>query len=193
MTGASAEEVDAAKERAEIKKPLMIFVCEQFADCELTDLLEAKVLVDEKVALGARAFRTVRMTPDNADPEELLKGHGSKTPRLILMDPTHDKVVVLEGKSKLSAKKLYASMRKVADKFYAAKLDRTVKKSLKVLAEVDKLAPKEWSLKQKKDELAEDAPESKVQKLRDELAEIATKKSELMAAESKLWELERQS
>ena len=190
-TGASAEEVEAAMKRAEIKKPLMILVCEEFAECTLTDLLEEKVLVDEKVALGSRAFRTVRMRPEDAEPEELLEGHGKQTPRLIIMDPTRDTVVVHEGKSKLNAKKLYSSMRKVADKFYAEKLDSTIKKSLKILAEVDKLAPKEYSLKQKKDKLDVDAPQRKVEKLRGEIAEILEKKNELLASERKLWEMTR--
>ena len=190
-TGATAEEVEAAKARAEIKKPLMIFVCDPLADCELTELVEDKVLVDENVALGARAFRAVRMTPTDAEPEKLLEGLGSKTPRLILLDPTRDASVVFEGKGKLSAKRLYAGMRKIADKFYAAKLHTTVKKSLKLLAQVDKLAPKEWSLKQKKDGLKENAPERKVQKLRDEIAQIQEQKDKLLDSERELWNLER--
>ena len=163
-------------------------VCDELADCSVTDKLESATFVDEKVALATRAFRAVKMTPEDAETDPMLEGMGEKFPRVILLDPNRGTSVVIESKKRMAAKPLYSAMKKLADKFYEQKLDSVVKKHLKVLAKLDKLAPEEFKLKQKR-EGVDDPESSKAKKLDKQLEEILDEKQTLTDQATELWEL----
>jgi hypothetical protein len=119
-------------------KPVIVYVCDEAAGCEGFDKLEEVVLKDEKVAIGMKAFKTVKMHPDDAELDPLLKGHGKALPRMLIINPTKMSVAVLE-KGKLKASSLYSAMKKVSAAVYTDKLDKAVKSHLKFLTAQDQL------------------------------------------------------
>ena len=78
VTGEGATSETGSKELA-LKwgdQPIVVYVCDEAAGCEGFDKLEEVVLKDEKVALGMKAFRTVKMHPDHAAVDPVTKGPG---------------------------------------------------------------------------------------------------------------------
>ena len=151
------------------------------------DELEDFVLSDEKVALAFRAFRTVKMTSEAADKEPLLEKSGKAVPRLVLLDIAREKKTYVQNKQ-LKAKKVYAALRKTSDRFYNEKLDKIVKKHVKILIELNKLGREEVELIDKK-EKAGDTESSKYKKLSKELDELREKQEELRKDAGNLWSL----
>ena len=189
VTGDSAEDAEAA-EASPLRwsdKPIVVYVCDEAA-CDGFDKLEEVVLKDEKIGLGMKAFRRVKMHPDDVENDELLAGKGKEVPRMLIIEPVKLKISVLE-KGKLKTSKLYKSMQKASDKFYKQKLDKIVKAHLKLLTEQDQLANAEKTLQQKLGRLAgEDGKKAKkdlekakaeMEKVREELAGIKSKAKEL--------------
>src|SRR5688572_27526375 len=126
VTGKSEGESDAtsAPKGLDADKPICIYV----SDGSMSD--EGKKLQDvtlkaEKVALGLKAFRTVKMTPEQVAADPLLAGQGKEPTRILVVNPLDRKVTVLE-KSKLSAGAVFSALEAVANKFYVQKLDKTV-------------------------------------------------------------------
>ncbi len=145
------------------------------------------MLKDEKVALGMKAFRTVKMAPDHVELEPMIAEKGKTTPRMVFVEPTKMKVSVLEAK-KIKAGALYKQMKKVASVFYKEKLDKVVKTHLKILTEQDKMANEERNLNEKKGRL-DDNDNAKAKKIEKELAELREAKSELRKKKTELWKL----
>jgi hypothetical protein len=168
-------------------KPLLIYVCDEDAGCEGFDKLEEVVLKDEKIGLGMKAFRTMKMHPDNVDEDPLIAEEGKGVPRMILIEPVSMKTTVLEQK-RIKTSSLYRAMKKVAGKFYKQKLDKIVKTHLKLLGEQDKLANAEKTLKEKKGRLDE-GDEAKAKKLDKELEELKVERTELLKKKAELWQL----
>ena len=166
-----------------------MLICDEDETCATAvDELEAFVLSDEKVALAFRAFRTVKMTSEAADKEPLLKKSGKAVPRLVLLDIAREKKTYMQNKQ-LKAKKVYAALRKTSDRFYNEKLDKIVKKHVKILGKLDKLAREEVDLIDKKEKKAEDTESSKYKKLSKELDELREEQEELRKEASDLWDL----
>ena len=163
-----------------------MFVCDEGGGCESLEKIEDIVLKDEKVALGMKAFRTVRMHPDHAAEEPLIAGEGSTVPRMVFVEPTKMKVTVLEEK-KIKASALYSSMKRVAAVFYKEKLDKVVKSHLKILGEQDKLANEERNLASRKERLEGD--DAKAKALEEELAALQAEKAELRRKKLEIWKL----
>ncbi len=193
VTTGDYDEEDAAEDaelaRIDETRPWAVLICDEDETCATAvDELEAFVLSDEKVALGFRAFRTVKMTSEAADKEPLLEKSGKAVPRLVLLDIAREKKAVMANKQ-LKAKKVYAALRKTSDRFYNEKLDKIVKKHVKVLAEQDKLARAEVDLIDKKEKEAEDTESKKFKKLSKELDELREKQEELRKEAGDLWTL----
>ena len=193
VTGVDAEEAEAAKKLADAKmeelraRPLMILVCDELGTCEVAERLEDKVWKDQKVALATKAFRMVRMSPEAASEEALLKGHGKADPRLIFMDLARDKVVVLEGK-RVDVRPIYSAMKKISRPFFKEALDGVVKKHVKLLSEYDKIHPR---IQQARKRLtAEDNSESSsARKLKKKLETLESEQKKLRDVEASLWKL----
>jgi hypothetical protein len=176
-------------------RPILVYVCDDSIGCEAVDKVDGLILKDEKVALGTKAFRTVRMHPDHAAKDPLLAGAGSEMPRMLLVDPGagregDEKVTVLE-KGKLKTSALYDAMEKVANGFWNEKLDKVVKAHLDVLKDQDQLANAEKVLSEKKARLAEEEKPSKKdqEKLEEELKELQAERKALDERRAALWQL----
>ncbi len=173
------------------KQPVIVYVCDEAAGCEGFDKLEEVVLKDEKVALGMKGFKTVKMHPDHAEVDALLAGKGKSLPRMLLVDPTKMKVKVLE-KGKLKASSLYSAMKQVSGKVYKEKLDKVVKSHIKLLTEQDQLVNAKKVLNDKAGRLAGEtgkSAEKDKEELKKESAEVDAKLAELKKKVKELWTL----
>jgi hypothetical protein len=168
-------------------KPIVVYVSD-LVESDDQKKLETVTFKAEKVALGLKAFRTVRMDSTQVAEDPLLADKGKESPRLLLVNPVDGKVTVLE-KSKLSASAVYSALEEVAAKFYVEKLDKTVKSHLDLLCEQDQLANKEKKLngdaerasdkdgaKGKKDQ---EEIKKELEALRKEMSEVSKKQAEL--------------
>jgi hypothetical protein len=172
-------------------QPVVVYVCDEAAGCEGFDKLEEVILKDEMVALGMKAFKTVKMHPDHAELDPMLKGKGSALPRMLVIDPTKMKVTVLE-KGKLKASNLFKAMQKVASKSYKENLKKLVKGHIKLLVEQDQLVNARKVLTDKAARLASDDGKSAAKelvKLKKETAEVAGKLAEVKKQSKALWTL----
>ncbi|MDJ0520480.1 MAG: hypothetical protein QNJ90_00240 [Planctomycetota bacterium] len=193
VTGDKAGEAESSSELT-LKwgdQPVLVYVCDEAAGCEGFDKIEEVVLKDEKVALGMKAFKTVKMHPDDAGLDPVLKDQGKTVPRMMLVDPTKMKVTVIEAK-KVKASSLYKAMKKVAGKVYKEKLDKVVKTHLKLLTEQDQLANAEKVLSEKVSRLGGEEGKKAEKELAEVKKEHTEVKAELKALAKKtadLWKL----
>ncbi len=166
-------------------------MCDEAAGCEGFDKLEEVVLKDEKVSLGMKAFRTVKMHPDHAAVDPVTEGKGKDVPRMLIIDPISLKVTTIE-KGKLKASALYSAMKKVSGKVYKEKLDKLVKAHLKLLTKQDRLANAEKVLSGKASRLSgEDGKkaERELKKVKEEHDEVKKELADLKKEQKELWAL----
>jgi len=185
VTGESAAESES-KEVA-LKwgdQPIVVYVCDD-GGCEGFDKLEEVVLKDEKVALGMKAFRTVKMHPDYADVDPVTAGKGKDLPRMLVIEPTKMKVTVLE-KGKLKASTLFKAMEKAVGKVYKEKLKKVVKGHIKLLTEQDQHSN---AIKTINAKIAREDDEEKQAEAKEELAEIKKELAEVGKKMKELWKL----
>ncbi len=148
------------------------------------------MLKDEKVALGMKAFKTVKMHPDHAEIDPILAGKGKTVPRMLVVDPTKMKVTVLE-KSKLKASALFSALKKVSGKVYKEKLDKVVKSHLKLLTEQDQLANAEKVLSEKVSRLGAEGKkaEKELAEIKEEHKQVQADLKEIAKKQKDLWSL----
>jgi hypothetical protein len=174
-----------------LDKPTIVYVVPAGGGGDGYEKLETIVFKNEKVGLGCKAFRTIKIAPENADRDVLLADHGKGVPRLLIVDPLKKKVRVLE-KSKFKAGTLYKEMKSVASKFWKENLDRTVKKQLKFMVKQDKLYGEQKTLRAKQDRLSDDdsaKAKKELEKIRTEMADLQKLLDELKEEQAKLWQL----
>jgi hypothetical protein len=180
-----------AKSSLELDRPVAVYVTDLSGVGEEYDKLEQVVLKHEKVALGMKAFRTVKMTPTEVAEDPLLAGKGTEVPRILLVEPAGKKVTVVE-KSKLSAGGLFSAMEAVAGKHWSEKLDKVVKEHLSLLTKQDQVSNEEKVLCDKETRLKEEEP-AKVKKDLEKLAAdreaLQKEKAEITAKQRDLWKL----
>ena len=154
------------------------------------DKIQEVVFKNEKIGLAMKAFHAYRISPEDADGDAILADQGKDTPRLLVVDPTKEKVTVLEEK-KIKVSPLFKAMKGVSNRFYKEKLDKLVKTHLKLLTEQDQLANEVKVLADKKARLEEKGDKGKkdIEKLNEELAEVEKSLDEIKKKERELWEL----
>ena len=190
VTGESADEATEGESNSPLlwtDRPIIVYVCDEAAGCEGFDKLEEVVLKDEKIGLGMKAFRRVKMHPDDVAADDFLKDHGKQVPRMLLIEPTKLKVTVLE-KNKLKTSKLYSAMKSVSDKFFKQKLDKTVKAHLKLLTEQDQLANQQKTLQAKLARLGSDAKKRDIEKVESEVETVREALAEIREKTKALWD-----
>lgn len=136
--GEEAKPSDEAVAVQRADKPMMIYI----ADPAATDgfnKVEQVVLTDDKVAVGTRAFKCIKMTPEQAGQDRLLADAGKELPRVVFVTADYAKVEVVEG-GKLSVGGLWGEMQSQYKKHYKGDLEKNVKTLIKVLGEFDKIA-----------------------------------------------------
>jgi hypothetical protein len=190
-----ASEVEESEEPAEevkkaADKPYFIYVTgdapatADAAACGsgLASNVDSVILKDERIALGARAFHAVRMSPEEAKEDPLLQGKGKEVPRLLFVTADLKSVTVLE-QGKLSVSGTWDAMRATASKFYKENLDNVVRELRSVLFEYDKIDAQQKVLADKearaKDKKASAGEMKEIEKDREALAkrlEAAQKK-----------------
>ena len=187
VTGGEGEAKSSEAKELALKwgnKPVVVYVCDEAAGCEGFDKLEEVILKDEKVALGMKAFRTVKMHPDHADVDPVTAGKGKDVPRMLVIEPTKMKVTVVQG-GKLKASGLFKAMEKAAGKAYKEKLKKVVTAHQKLLTEQDQFANAVKTLEAKiarmDDEKKQAKAKEELEEVRKELAEVAKKQKELWA------------
>ena len=151
-------------------KPLLVYVCSD-EPCSDSEKFESVALKNEKLALGMRAFRCVRMSAEQIGDDPVFAEKGKTLPRILLIDPIKLKAKVIESKD-LSATKIFRTMKRVSASFWKEKLDTVVGKHLKLLTEQDRLANAEKTLAAKQARAKDNEKKSKkIQKERDEIKE----------------------
>lgn len=179
---------DEAIDRPTWTQPLLVLVCDDLIQDEVLDTLELETFAEEKVALASRAFRCVRMIPEDAARETLLADTGEGFPRLILLDPVRSQSKVLQKERDLGPKPVYAAMRKLADSFYdGARVDKLVKQNQKVLAALDRLAPDLFKAGEDRSEAEAKGDEGKAKRLAGEIEKLEAKRAELLEEQTQIW------
>jgi hypothetical protein len=117
-------------------KPLLVFVTD---GSEAAGLVESAVLGDERVTLGLRAFRAVRMKPEDATKDPWIGKAGKGAVRLVVASADGTRTTVLE-RATLSASNAFQALRDEAGKVYDADLREVVKKARALLVEFDAIA-----------------------------------------------------
>lgn len=193
VTGESAEEnAEPESPFASLDRPCLVYVTHPGAGGEEDTKLEELVFASEKVGLAAKAFRTVKITPEDIENDAILAGEGKAVPRLIVVNPAKEKVAVLE-KGKLKAGTLFKAMSKASSACYKEKLDKVVKTHLKILTEQDQLSNEVKVLREKLARLKKEGDKAKVklQKVEKELAAVEKEMKEVDQREKELWKLTR--
>ena len=190
MTGEEATDEEAPSPFKGMDKPIVALVADTTMAMVDFDKLEEVVFKNEKIGLAMKAFRAVRISPEDADSDPILAGEGKTLPRVVVIDPVKEKVKVLEEK-KIKVSSLYKAMKSVAGKFYKEKLDKVVKSHLKLLNERDKLHNEEKVLKDKETRLVEKGEKGAkdLEKIKEELEEVAEAIKECEEKWVEIWQL----
>lgn len=169
---------------------MLIYVAADDTTNEFTRKLEDISFKDERVAIGAKFFRCVKISAGNAEQDRLLKEHGKGAPRLILMKRNYEVIKVIAGK-KLSASRINKAMAKLAKAEYTNSFSTMLSKYAKLLNELDRFDDI-------KNKLAADSERynanpkkyaSKLKKLAKEQLKFDKQMEAWKAAEAKLLEL----
>lgn len=149
-TGSEGEagEQPAAPEVKRAAKPMLVYIADPAAS-EGFDKVEKVVMTEDKIVIGTKAFTCVRMTPEQADQDELLVKAGKGAPRVVFISADYQDVEALEG-DKLSIGKMWGEMNAQFKKHYKGDLEKNVKAMLKVLGEFDKIANERKLIEEKK-------------------------------------------
>ena len=192
MTGTESSAPDGAAKPAGLAsdKPICVYITDGI-DGDEQKKLETIVFKAEKVALGMKAFRTVRMDSTQAAADPLLADAGTETPRLVLINPLDSKVTVIE-KSKLTASAVFSALQDVSGKIFVERLDKVVKAHLDMLTEQDQLANKVKQLAAEQERASEkDTAKAKkdVAEAKAEMEKVQKDMTELAKKQADLWKL----
>ena len=191
-TSAPAQPAPAAAALAPAERPFLIWISDPAASGEGFDQVEKVILADDKIAIGSHAFTCVRMTPDQAKEDPVLKEKGGKeVPRIVVVSADQKSVVAVE-KGRLSASGTFDAMKAVANKFYSSEFEKAVRELRAILTEYDKINgdrsvvdEKEKRLKEKDKELS--AADQK--DLAAKRAELDKRQADAEAKHKKVWDL----
>jgi len=169
---------------------MVIYVTSDDATNAAVRKLEDIAFKDERIGIGAKFFRCVKVSPANAAEDRLLKAHGKSSPRLIFVKRNYEVVKVLEGKS-LSASKINKAMGKLAKAEYKNSYGSMQSKYAKLLNELDRLDDIRATITADQKRYAEKPKKyrSKMKKLAAKKAEYDKKMEAWTASEAKLLEL----
>lgn len=182
VTGADEE----AEEPTPAEKPFFIYVTDAGMSEGPSDKIEGVVLDDNKVLVGMRFFKCVKMTPEQVADDPLLSGKSKDLRYFLFVSHDYEKVAVIDGK-KMKASQVVKTMKKYAKKAYKTNFDKTVKAVLKLLVEYDKVNNARKQLEAKK---GRDPSERELKEIEKELAELAEEQKGLEEKEKELLTLE---
>jgi hypothetical protein len=173
-------------------KPFLVLVVEDGGG-EETDKIEGVILKDERIALGAKAFRAVRMSPEDASNDPILSKNGKHTPRFVLVSADYKSVTVLED-NRLSISAIWDGMKSHAGKFYAASLETTVKEMRSLMLDYDKIDGERTILTAKMEKLKEKkGSDAEIKEVEAKLAKVEERQQKAEEKEKTLWDLKVKS
>ena len=167
------------------EKPMMIYVQHDDETDMTVRKLEDVVFIDERVALGAKFFDTIKVEPGNALQDRILKEAGKGTPRLIFLKRDYSGANGLRGKQ-ISGSKVLKAMSFVARKEYVTSFAKMVRSYRKLLNDVDRLEGKKATIAQSRARLQGKPNPSKAKKLAREEKKLAAEFKKLEEQENKL-------
>jgi hypothetical protein len=188
VTGESTgDEPEAEKPLAE--KPLFIYVTDGASDGGF-DKIEKVILDDNKVLVGMKAFKCVKMTTEDVENDPLLSGKSKDERYFLFVSRDYEDVKAIDG-NKMKTKTVYSTMKKFAQREYKTKFEKTVKATLKLLLEYDKINNAKKVLEAKKQREGDDLSKGEARKIEKELEELAERQKKNEELEKKLttWEL----
>lgn len=187
ITASDDEDEDsepAEKPRAD--KPILVFV-ESPDDDDANQKIAKQIFDNNKVIIGSRFFKCVRMTEADALEDPIISEAGKQTPRLVLLTPDYEVGKVVQGK--VSSSKVFNALKAVAKKSYKGNFDRNVKALLKLPNDFDCVNDAIKVLKQKEERGVKPGEAKRITKELEELAEeqkeLEEKRDELLAMELK--------
>ena len=188
-TGVTASELPAesASPFARLDRPAVLLVGEQGDTSEEMEGRLAVLFTNERICSGMRAFQALRMTALDAGRDPFVAEQGEDVPRLLVIDPVEERIVVLEG-NRLRASALFKAMDQASKRVWKERLDRTVKSHLKLLVSRDRfhdlLTVAQERLEREDDARDRAAVEAEIQALEQRL-------TDLRVEETTIWTLTR--
>jgi len=182
---ASTDGEPAEKPRAD--RPILVFV-ESPDDADANEKIEKQIFDNNKVIIGSRFFKCIRMPESDAMEDPILSESGNETPRLVLLTPDYEVGKVVKGK--FSSSRVYSALKFVAKKSYKGSFDKQVKALLKLPNDFDCVNDAIKVLKEKQERGLNPAKAKKVEK---ELEELAEEQKELEAKRDELLKMELRS
>ena len=146
------------------ERPMLIYVTSDDATNSFSRKLEDIGFADERVAVGSKFFKCIKVTTGNALQDRLLKKHGKATPRLLFIRRDYTVMSVLE-KRNLSGGKIVKSMARLARAEYKNSFDSMVSSYQKLLNELDRLEGKKAQIADNERRLREKPNKSKAKKI----------------------------
>jgi len=120
------------------KRPMLVYVTSDDATNAISRKLEDVGFADERVAIGSKFFKCIKISTGDALQDRLIKKHGKSTPRLIFLKRDYTVLSVLERRN-LSGGKIVKSMARLARAEYKNSFDSMVSTYAKLLNELDRL------------------------------------------------------
>lgn len=192
LTGEATETAEAEADESSAftpDRPFVIYVTDPNANTKHVDNIEKVIFDDDRIQLGTKAFTMVKMAPESAAADPVLKEKGGKeVPRLIFVSHDLKSVKAVEGNA-LKVSEVWSTMKSVSDKAYKQNLDTIVKESLKVLIEYDKIANERKVLEDKETRLADKATPADRKDIEAKRAELDARQEKAQAKREKLFEL----
>jgi len=168
-------------------KPYLVFVTD--GNSKESDDVEKVLLEDDKIELGSRAFHAVKMSPDQASQDALLKDKGGKlVPRVIFVTADLKNVKPIEGTT-LKVSEVWGAMKVTANKFYKTDLEAMVKGLQEVCNEFNKIYKAGQVLDDKEKRLGDKATPADKKELETKRTELTTRTKKNEEKRDKLGEL----
>jgi len=144
LTTGDTEAVAAAKASL-ADKPMLVYVVSDDPTDNVSRKLEDVVFRNEKLGLGTKFFKNVKVSAGDALTDRLLKDSGDTAPRIVLVSRDYKAFKVLQGKQ-ISAGKMLKGMSALVKKEYTDSFDKMVRAYIKLLNERDRLEGKKSKL-----------------------------------------------
>ena len=134
----SEEEAEAVNTALISDKPLWVYVEDEGQNESLNRKIRDVVLAQEKVGVGSKFFKCVKVSAADAERDPILSKAGKRTPRMIFLDRQFKVIAVLQGRQ-ISQGKLRTAMTRVVGKSYKNKFRSMTREYIKLLNLLDRL------------------------------------------------------
>jgi hypothetical protein len=164
---------------------MMVYITDSDPTGKKTRKLEDVVFANEGLGIGCKFFDTIKMSPEKADKDRILKNAGRHTPRIVFLKRDYKVHSVMQNRQ-LTAGKLLKSMKLLAKQEYLNSFDKMVRGYGKLLNERDRLESKKTQLSDARARLQNKPNASKARKLARDEAEWQTKMDAWIQKEKEL-------